>query len=213
MALEIQQSEKPIGTPEELKEIGLNPLMFSSCCAKGTPGHKECPWYSKNEKFPGCRFLKVLGDRKAPVTVGISIISGDNNTGNYVEMQCSDYYTSGLYKRNQHRAITGDTIKVVSIEGDGVKLKFRESFALHPTKDPNCPDCAKLNCKKRVERLVEREVEPFVRPRERFASTALAQEMRDAQEHETDIDTDVLSLRVPGKEEGASGKRRGSSVA
>jgi hypothetical protein len=207
MQPDVQQSEKPIGTPEEVRDIGMDIGRFATCMTAKTPESKGCPWYDKTDKFDGCRFLKALGNRKAPVMVGITIINGSNGVAGGVEMPCFDYYYSGLYKRNQWRSLTKDVIKVISIEGDGVKVPLRETRALHPTKDPNCPDCAKNSCKKRVEEIVRRPVEPFPRPGDLYASTALAEQMRAEMENETDIDTDILSLKIPGQETGVAKRK------
>lgn len=181
MALAIQQSEKPIGTVAEAEEAGLSIARFATCASSGGPC-KGCPWHDKNEKtgFPGCQFLPIAKqlphlqggkiDGKGPFNVGIEITNGGNKTFNAVQMQCSDYYTSGLYQRHRMREITGDRIRVVAYEGDGRKIRQKETHLLHKTPDPKCSDCMAVppKCRKQDPKKAvnEAEVDKFLRPRE-----------------------------------------------
>lgn len=158
MAQEVfPQSNEPIGTLDEIRELGLDPSRVGTC-SKRAGKNVGCPW------FNNCRFHQWrdgLGGRKGPLNVGVDVILGpiDGGAWDQKQMPCFQFYASGLAARAKNTDESGEVIRVIAYEGDDRELNERITVRENPN-DPND--------KRMLETVETRRVQVFPRPAQRY---------------------------------------------
>ena len=185
--MDLSGSEKPVGTLDELNDLGMDNTRFGSCSMR-TNSNKGCPWFRQ------CRFRDFrdhVGNKLAPANVAVRIVLSpvDGGAADTKIMPCFDYYGSGLHNRQRQSSETGEIIKVIAFEGDGKKVRSRITARAHPKPVPGCLSCAKGECYKRAPGVDEGEVPKFPRPREVYHAMAEAAMARDEMLAEDEADT------------------------
>lgn len=173
------KDDKAVGTLEEIRDIGMDPARVGCCARRNTAEKiKGCAW------FKHCRFRQwrdQTNGLRGPLNIGVEIILSQQQGGawNQSEMACHMFYDSGAAARAMESQKSGEIVRVIAYEGDGKLLKIRETRR----KNPNNADDKTME-----QYIVERPVQKFVRPKERFPIIAAAEvardEMRDEQERE-----------------------------
>jgi hypothetical protein len=170
----------PIGTLDELKEIGADPKKIPSCHERTKDGSiKGCVHHRV------CRFRQWrdgVGGLKGPLNIGVEITLAqvDGRHTGQMEMACYQYYNNNTRARQKQQDDTGELIRIVAYEGDGRSIV--ERCTRHPEGEP------------KTSPLMEHyddihEVRPHLRPKERFPIVAAAhiatEERMDDLERET----------------------------
>lgn len=182
MARAQAMEHKPHGTLKELQDYSLDTGLYGSCypspesgrgprkpgdppavVVRGKPGVLGCPWYDKCQ-FKAIRDCKDGMKGPENVVFNIRLESGVSNT---FMGPCFDFYWSGLAKRWQRQAETGERIKFVGyapkLLEQGVKILQKGTEVVHKTVDPTCAGCRRGECVLRKD--VEKRVDPIVFPR------------------------------------------------
>ena len=159
----LREAVGPIGTLEELVQIGADPKRIESCSrrtGRSAGGNRGCPWFDK------CRFTawrdKVNG-LKGPLNVGVEVMLSqlDGGAHNQFQISCFDYYATHLHERKRQGEDSGELVRIVAYEGDGKEIREWESKHVP---DPNVQGGGR-----KVERYIKQHaVTPFPRPAERF---------------------------------------------
>lgn len=201
---DLSGSERPVGTLEELHDNGLSPDKFGSCSMR-TRNSKGCAW------FQMCRFRQYrdqIGGKKGPVNIGVRVIlsPAEGAAADNKIMPCYDWYYTGLSQRQRQGEKTGEIIKVISVEGDGKKIRSRTTVREHPKPEPGCLSCSEGKCYRRKEVVVEEEVFPYPRPGKVYAIHGEAARQRE--EMMLDEERESNALAMEKQEEMIGGKVR-----
>lgn len=119
----------PIGTLEELKEIGADPRKVRSCHERTgaqAGGILGCP------HFRMCRFRQWRDQQnglKGPLNVGVEITLSqiDGRHTAQSEMACYNYYAANIRQRQRQQEESGELIRIVAYEGDGKMISEKET--------------------------------------------------------------------------------------
>ena len=195
----INQEHYPVGTPEEVRAIGGDPLEIPTCSMPSRQ-NKGCTW------FPICR-ARAFRDRKdgkmgpANGAVFIQLSDAEGGHADIREVSCFGYFTSGLGARYEQTREPGEIIKILGWEGDGKKYDMRETRRAHEKPEPNCQACAEKKCYAIEEKVVAKELHAFPRPGAAFKGMALGQKIREQLEEEQEREHDTIMMeRAGGKE-------------
>lgn len=165
--------QDPIGTLDELVQIGADPTRVPSCSKRmgaQAGGNRGCAFYRQ------CRF-KPWRDQmqglKGPLNVGVEVVLAPTDGGahNQKQVECFTYYSANYRARSRAAEDTGEIIRIVAYEGDGKEIAEWCTRSLPPDA---------VNKNGRVERYLHKhEVTPFVRPAERFPIEVGRQQARE----------------------------------
>ena len=163
----------PIGTLDELVEIGADPTRVRSCSKRtGTAAgaNKGCQFFRQ------CRFKPWRDQQdglKGPLNVGVEVILARVDGGKHGQKQveCFNYYAQNYRARARAAEDTGEVIRIIAYEGDGKKISEWCTRSLPP-------DTVNKNGK--IEPYLDvHEVHRFKRPAERFPVEVGRQEARE----------------------------------
>ena len=176
----------PIGTLDELIQIGADPRKTRSCHPRTGSGNGSiagCPWHRM------CRFRQwrdQVGGLKGPLNIGVEIVLSpeDGRHTGQMEMACYQYYANQTRARQKQQDESGELIRILAYEGDGRSIsEWETKHAPEPGKpdgDPKSPVMERV--------LNVHEVKPHKRPMERFPVVAAANmaktELMDEDERE-----------------------------
>lgn len=191
----MQDVGNPIGTVDELLELGMDPNQIPSCAQAVGGRIKGCAHWKK------CRFKAVRngngGKGAGPENFGfikILFIDTPGEIGNGMVLPCFTIMEVESQLMNQ----THDTGSAYGpFVAPGGTVPRRQTRREHVEIDPTCPDCrSKSGCFKMVkDEIVQLEVKPFPRPKDALNLSVFNQSLRGHVEGRDDLDSRVGGIK------------------
>jgi hypothetical protein len=197
-------SQWPIGTPEELRELGIDPSSVRSCSRANSLEHNinnvldadpsklpGCEFWERedwNGNKMRCMFAKDCGKVKAfrgsgPKNVAVFItldkaetVPGQLRPATFVRFMPCFLFEATMRGRYENQLKNGERIGIMGVEGDGKKYKQKVHRVVPSPGDP------KIMTVEATEEL--QSVPSFPRPKDQFPDVAMEQELANEMENQ-----------------------------